>query len=286
MTRTIKRHRSTFLDSTPMTIRNAFDASRVIIQATGQATHESSACVNLSDIQSLVIKKAGDICDSYASDVLINFECLGETLKQLYKYETNSTLMFLMGIRKSGVDSIDAVLSNLKKTVNPYTGFISPRYDYHTIYAIEVECAAKGPAPENETYSAPYVTVTLKDITNNLYKIHTSDMPDDIPCHFTDTPRPDPSGMPKTDADIEAMIHIFYQRFQRWWIYKSDIDLGIVAEYITEHGYAAGIPGPYSSTLPSYDEFRETAFLDEQLMKDALTINQFEIYERMLDILY
>lgn len=89
-------------------------------------SEEGHYSIGYSDILSFLIKKAGTICERYASDLFIDWCWLEKQLKNLY-FEGGK---FLFGFRDSGVDGNAFVLTNLNN------GRIST---YKELYMLEIE---------------------------------------------------------------------------------------------------------------------------------------------------
>lgn len=91
-----------------------FQFEKVICEESGSWQHsifgtEKEWSINLSSILTRLIKLAGKICDSYASDLFIDWNIVERNLKN-YEFDGGK---FLFGFRTMGVDGNTYVLSRL-----------------------------------------------------------------------------------------------------------------------------------------------------------------------------
>ena len=103
--------------------------------------------INYSNIQSFLIKEAGSLCDSYASDLILNLEKVDEILHQT---ETDFHERIAFGFRKSGVDGNKFTLCRLKQS-NVYGSITS---NYRALYVLDIDMS-------HTDYGTPEVKMTL-----------------------------------------------------------------------------------------------------------------------------
>ena len=70
---------------------------------------------NFSTEWSRLINEAGRWCESYASDILIDFESIKEYLNSLASGETMESREFWFGFRQSGVDGLSFIQSRTER---------------------------------------------------------------------------------------------------------------------------------------------------------------------------
>ena len=107
-----------------MDINTVLTGGRRIASADGQTRCRN---INLSSVHSAIIKTAGRICDTYASDILIDFEFLDKDMNDKCEnlgYE-KITINRLLGYRKNGVDHKEIMLNRDRK-------------EYHTIHRLDI----------------------------------------------------------------------------------------------------------------------------------------------------
>lgn len=136
--------------------REAFNDkdSMIISQTNGYYSSPNSNPVNCSDIATKLIQEAGRYCESHASDFLITWENVTEALR-LYKTDRTRPVLVIFGLRESGVDHAQFILSVHKS--NKHTCGYLGLY-YRKIYAVEITSGNK----------SDEIIVTLKDIKHQL----------------------------------------------------------------------------------------------------------------------
>ena len=83
--------------------------------------------VNYSSILTKLIKECGRLCESYASDLFVDWNEITQKLKD----KTMESSTYLFGIREMGVDHSEFVLSRYNNNNHAY-------YEYRKIYRLDV----------------------------------------------------------------------------------------------------------------------------------------------------
>ena len=83
--------------------------------------------INYSSILTKLIKECGRLCESYASDLFVDWNGIQQKLKE----KTMKTSAYLFGIREMGVDHSKFVLSRYNNNSHAY-------YEYRKIYRLDV----------------------------------------------------------------------------------------------------------------------------------------------------
>lgn len=98
--------------------------------------------VNYANIQSFLIKEAGNLCDYYASDLFLN---LKEVNELLYQTEADFHKRIAFGFRKFGVDGNKFTLVRLSQP-NVYGSIAS---NYRALYVLDIDMShIEGGIPE------------------------------------------------------------------------------------------------------------------------------------------
>lgn len=92
--------------------------------------HEEKFSLNTSSILSFLIREAGRLCDSYASDLFIDWRSIEDNLSNIDYTGGN----YLIGIREYGVDGNSFVLSRLNNAPEYY----GMNHYYRAMYAVEI----------------------------------------------------------------------------------------------------------------------------------------------------
>lgn len=168
----------------PATLREACD--RVLNRITGrrglilgeesltiaatEPTHnkEPKYSFNASEIQTALIQITGRFCERYASDLLCTLTDLNAFLTLDYINKPNRWIIGV-GIRESGVDGNEFIMSRLKDTRSGLTGFVHPEQVYRKVLAIDIQ--DEGPSHTDW----PTRTIRLLDLTHDLTTIHPDD---------------------------------------------------------------------------------------------------------------
>lgn len=108
---------------------------------------KKKVAVNYTNIQSFLIKEAGNLCDYYASDLLFNLKEVDELLHQT-KTDFHERIAF--GFRKFGVDGNKFTLSRLSRP-NVYGSIAS---NYRALYVLDIDMS-------HTDYGTPEVKMTL-----------------------------------------------------------------------------------------------------------------------------
>ena len=83
--------------------------------------------INYSSILTKLIQECGRLCESYASDLFIDWNSIAQKLKD----KTMETSIHLFGIREMGVDHNEFVLMR-------YDNYTHARHEYRKIYRLDV----------------------------------------------------------------------------------------------------------------------------------------------------
>ena len=83
--------------------------------------------INYSDILTKLIQECGRLCESYASDLFVDWNGITQKLKD----KTMEPSTYLFGIREMGVDHSEFVLSRYNNSSHAY-------YEYLKIYRLDV----------------------------------------------------------------------------------------------------------------------------------------------------
>ena len=98
------------------------------IEADGYMEKNGSIYINYSSILTRLIQEAGRYCESYASDLFIDWRTIDEQLED-GSIETESKLF---GFRESGVDHTEFVYSRL------YNSIRWGHYEYRSIWKLDI----------------------------------------------------------------------------------------------------------------------------------------------------
>lgn len=124
--------------------------SGTILEASGYSydmIDRKKVAVNYTNIQSFLIKEAGNLCDYYASDLLFNLKEVDELLHQT---EADFHKRIAFGFRKSGVDGNKFTLSRLSQP-NMYGSITN---EYRALYVLDIDMS-------HTDYGTPEVKMTL-----------------------------------------------------------------------------------------------------------------------------
>ena len=83
--------------------------------------------INYSSILTRLIKECGRLCESYASDLFVDWNGISRKLKE----KSMETSSYLFGIREMGVDHSEFVLSRYNNNSHAY-------YEYRKIYRLDI----------------------------------------------------------------------------------------------------------------------------------------------------
>lgn len=109
--------------------------------------------INISDITTFLIQNVGRYCDRYASDLLISYESLINTINNLNPDRKNEYLW--LGLRESGVDGIAYIIASMKDHSPEYIAAY-----YRKVFCIKISSVFMGK-----------FTVELADMSNDIYSI-------------------------------------------------------------------------------------------------------------------
>ena len=89
--------------------------------------------VNYSGILSRLIQEAGRFCESFASDLFIDWQAV---LRFIERAEEGDSKSYLFGFRQSGVDH-DAFIFSYYEEAKAYAS-----YRYRSMWRLDIECVA------------------------------------------------------------------------------------------------------------------------------------------------
>ena len=137
----------------------AFAKTETILkQCEGQIIENHRTNINWSDIQTILIKKAGLLCENYASDIIIDIDSIKAILDNIR--DLTEPVISIAGIRESGVDHDEFVLSQINSyESNHHTGYT--KLYYRAILAVEI-------TPIFEDNKLSNCCLILKDIREEL----------------------------------------------------------------------------------------------------------------------
>lgn len=141
------------IDSKSLNFAEIFEKSDNILRETlAYSNNDGTFDVNLSSILTILIQTAGRYCESYASDLFIDWE----EVKKFIDFPpiAGNQKLFIFGFRKSGVDHAEYVRNSSTSGLK-----------YRKIFALKINCLHKGGCQYDE------LIITLKDITNDCIGI-------------------------------------------------------------------------------------------------------------------
>lgn len=113
--------------------------------------------INLSSIETFLIQETGRYCERYASDLLVTWNSIKETMADRNPF-SHVSYQFL-GIRKSGVDGLSYVMANMQQ----YKHQVSYLEQYYRkLYGIRIL---------HPTAEKPFVTIELRDCSQDLHQL-------------------------------------------------------------------------------------------------------------------
>lgn len=128
-----------------------------VIEASGHwSTYSNAFDFNDSSILTKLIQETGRLCDSYASDLFIEYKYLMKRMEEAGYNYTGEVCLF--GLRDMGVDGNSFIESRL--TQNPHYGI----YEYRAIYRLAITVT-------EEDYNVDY-GVKAKSIKMELVKVY------------------------------------------------------------------------------------------------------------------
>lgn len=143
------------------TIRNAIRSARVLCSEKGFLPSE----INMSDIYTQLIFETGRWVERYASDLLYDIKAIDDYIKSPDKVQQAN---FPIGLRKSGVDGTNFILSRLSDTRQGPCPYVYPEQVYNKILAVSITL-------DDNNFN---FDVKLYDITNTILTIDASDRTD------------------------------------------------------------------------------------------------------------
>lgn len=152
-----------------LTLRKAFERADDILTSASASLANSQPTINTSDIATVLIQYCGRFAERYASDMLITWDEVRKLIEARDISEPEEHII-CFGIRKNGVDSNSFIMQRLKHTVTPLMNYVNVDCIYRSILALEIKIT-----PPDENYPFGNIVMTLKDITNDIYKIEDDD---------------------------------------------------------------------------------------------------------------
>lgn len=136
-------------------LETAFEKSEIIYEERGSRITE----LNLSSIATKLIQETGRYCERYASDFLINWDNVKNTIEEYHDLSETASKIIYFGIRRDGVDHDAFILSQLTNHIHTAYSIIGNYY--RKIYAVKIERVL-------DDYGYWNTVATLKDIQNNI----------------------------------------------------------------------------------------------------------------------
>lgn len=143
------------------TIRNAIRSARVLCSEKGVLP----STISMSDIYTRLIFETGRWVERYASDLLYDIKAIDDYIKSPDKVPQAN---FPIGLRKSGVDGTNFILSRLSDTRQGPCPYVYPAQVYNKILAVSITL-------DDNNFN---FDVKLYDITNSILTIDPSDRTD------------------------------------------------------------------------------------------------------------
>ena len=100
------------------------------ISTSGRLNSRGDWDVNYSSILTELIHEAGRYCESYASDLFIDWEAVCNFLD---RSETNTERVFLFGFRQMGVDGAMSIFSHYESSED------LARYNYRSLWRLDIK---------------------------------------------------------------------------------------------------------------------------------------------------
>ncbi len=148
---------------TPQSVRVPFANGKKIATEYG-----SDAELNISSIGTALIQNVGRFVENYASDLFYDWETLKRVIKES-KPGDNSIMLF--GLRDSGVDGSDFVMSHANSSRNAFgNSHMTDRY--RKLFAVRVMVTEEGYPGHGR---AGTYEVEMRDITHEFYTVLNSE---------------------------------------------------------------------------------------------------------------
>ena len=284
--KTLVRHRNKFTDVTRPTIRRAFDRQEtVLVKESGWLSRQNSdSALNLTDVYSRIIRDSGRISETYNSDILYDIEAIKDAVHELRQVTENTTKIICIGLRKYGADSTESIMQVLLNGMDYMSGFVFADRTYAHVLAIEIEAMVKGPHPEDEAINGVKMTVTMKDIINDLYKMDPEDV--DGETRFKSEDRPVKVFTPE---EIDGFVRKAYDAYQYHWLQQNGVsveDAMVYARDNPDETDLAGLSVRNGHKPDDFEKFRAQTLLNEEYMKMVLQQAAFTDYLLIMDQVY
>lgn len=140
-------------DSKSLDFAKLFEKNDNILHETiAHSNNNGTFDVNLSSILTILIQTAGRYCESYASDLFIDWEEVKKFIN--FPPVAGNQKLFIFGFRRNGVDHETYVLNSSTSGSR-----------YRKVFALKVSCLHEGSCQCNK------LIITLKDLTNDCIGI-------------------------------------------------------------------------------------------------------------------
>ena len=123
--------------------------------------------INTSSILDVLIQDTGRFVEHYASDLFIGWQSVLDELNAIVENPVSQEKVIVFGLRESGVDNNDYVISKLRDSIHPPFGYVSTAM-YRRILAIQI-------AVGND--EIPHVRMKLRNVTHCFVRLEDEDVP-------------------------------------------------------------------------------------------------------------
>jgi len=129
--------------------------------------------INMSSIATRLIQDVGRFCERFASDFLKSWDTVRKHL-ELRPIDRPYWAVEVFGIRRSGVDHNVFFMSRLRN--HNRHGFFFCEHVYRKVLALDIQIT-----PSDYPGDRPRVVCTLKDLTDELWRIEPEDLEENAP---------------------------------------------------------------------------------------------------------
>ena len=144
-------------------VRNFEQCERILCTETGTLDN-----LNLSSIITRLIQDVGRFCERFASDFIISWDMVRKQLEPRPVTEPYYAVE-IFGIRRAGVDHNNFFLSHLRN--DSRGGYFCCENVYRQVLALGIEIL-----PAESPERCPRVACTLKDLTDELWRVEPGDL--------------------------------------------------------------------------------------------------------------
>ena len=141
---------------------DAFDRARTIFIEDARKYSE----MNLSSIATKLIQDVGRYCDRFASDFLIDWQRIIDTIESMDSPDVPQEEIICMGLREDGVDHNAFILSRITNGHPENTNKINISIlwnTYRRVYAVKIT------RYQDESYGEWRTSVELRDIRHEIH---------------------------------------------------------------------------------------------------------------------